>query len=145
MQIRRALNVLVPAVVLSITLPAMASAQSGKWIATVPQLTIRGTADLTIEPRNEKQSRAKISFRNTANDRQIAWDIVAGRCGEEGLPIAPQATFRQVRTGLDGQGEVTANIPLLVPGKSYYVRVFDPGEQPTDRNGFGCANISEKP
>ncbi len=123
----------------------MPSKASGKWIGTIVQLGIKGSADLSIEPRNDKQSKAKISFRSTANDRQLAWDIVQGRCGEEGLPIAPAAAFRQVRTGLDGQGEATSNIPLLVSGKQYYFRVYSPGEQPTDRGGFGCANINEKP
>jgi len=40
---------------------------------------------------------------------------------------------------------VTSNIPKLVSGKRYYVRVFDPQTNATDGNAFGCANISEKP
>lgn len=145
MTIRRVISSLVPAVALAVTVLGVASAQTGKWVATVPQLTIRGAADITVEPRNEKQSKVKVVLRNAPNDRQVAWDIVAGRCGEEGLPIAPQATFRQIRTGLDGQGEATANVPALVPGKQYYIRIFDPGTMPSDRGGFGCANFSEKP
>ena len=145
MHIRRTLNLLVPAALFSFALPGMASAQSGKWTGTVSQLSIRGSADITVEPRNEKQSKVKISFRNTANDRPLAWDIAEGRCGQEGASIASLATFRQVRTGLDGQGEATSNVPLLTPGKMYYVRVFDPGEQPRDSGALGCANLSEKP
>lgn len=142
---RRTLSLFVPAAFLAVTLPSAASAQSGKWTATILQLSIRGAADLTIEPRNEKQSKAKISFRNTANDRQIAWDIAEGRCGQEGNSITSLATFRQVRTGLDGQGTATSNVPLLKPGKEYYVRVFNPESQPRDTDSWGCANLSEKP
>lgn len=108
-------------------------------------MTIRGSADLTIEPRNEKQARAKLVLRNAPNDRQVAWDIVEGRCGSEGQPVAPQPSFRQVRTGLDGQGEATSNVPVLDPTKQYYVRVFDPSTPASDRSAYGCANLSEKP
>lgn len=136
---------IVPVTLLAVALPSAASAQSGKWTATILQLSIRGSADITIEPRNEKESKAKISFRNTANDRQLAWDIAEGRCGQEGNSIATLATFRQVRTGLDGQGQATSNVPLLQSGKAYYVRVFNPDVQPQDSGALGCANLSEKP
>jgi hypothetical protein len=119
--------------------------QSGKWFATVNQLRNGGSADLTIEPRNEKQARAKISFRNSSRETRIAWDIVAGNCGDQGAPIAPQATFTQAITQMDGAGTVTATINKLESGKRYYVRIFDPQVAPTDQNVWGCANISEKP
>ncbi len=121
------------------------STQSGKWFATVNQLRNGGSADVTIEPRNDKQSRAKISFRNGSRDMRIAWDIVAGNCNDQGAPIAPQAAFTQVQTQMDGGGSVTAVIPKLESGKRYYVRVFDPQVVPNDQNVWGCANISEKP
>ena len=121
------------------------STQSGKWFATVNQLRNGGSADVTIEPRNDKQSRAKISFRNGSRDMRIAWDIVAGNCNDQGAPIAPQAAFTQVQTQMDGGGSVTAVIPKLESGKRYYVRVFDPQVVPNDQSVWGCANISEKP
>jgi len=120
-------------------------AQSGKWFATVNQLRNGGSADLVIESRNEKQSRARITFRNGSRDMRIAWDIVAGSCNDQGAPIAPQATFTQAQTQMDGGGTVSATIPKLESGKRYYVRVFDPQTTPTDQNVWGCANISEKP
>ncbi len=127
-------------------MPRSASAQSGKWFATIGQLsTTSGAADLTVEPRNDKQSRARIVFRNTKRDMRIAWDIVAGSCRDEGAPIAPQATFTQVQTQMDGGGTASANMPKLESGKRYYLRVFDPQSVPTDASAFGCANISEKP
>ncbi|PHX64808.1 MAG: hypothetical protein CK550_08060 [Gemmatimonadetes bacterium] len=122
-----------------------ASAQSGKWFATVSQLRNGGSADVTIDPRNDKQSRAKITFRNGSRDMRIAWDIVAGNCNDQGAPIAPQAAFTQAQTQMDGGGSVTAVIPKLESGKRYYVRVFDPQVVPNDQNVWGCANISEKP
>lgn len=127
-------------------LPGIAQAQSGKWVGTIGQLsTIGGAADITVEPRNDKQSRAKITFRNGSRDRRIAWDIVAGNCREEGVPIAAQAAFTQVQTTMVGDGTASANVPKLESGKSYYVRVFDPQSQASDTNAFGCANLSEKP
>ncbi|HYW32938.1 MAG TPA: hypothetical protein VE869_15665 [Gemmatimonas sp.] len=125
----------------------IASAQSGKWVASVQQLkTGPGAADLSIDPRNDKQSRAKISFRNTQRDMRIAWDIAPGRCGDNASGIASQATFTVVITQMDGSGSATANIPKLESGKLYYLRVFDPQSQPTDGVGSaGCANLSEKP
>jgi len=120
-------------------------AQTDKWLATINQLRNGGSADLTIEPRNAKQSRAKIAFRNGSREMRIAWDIVAGNCNDQGAPIAPQATFTQVLTQMDGGGSVTATIPKLESGKRYYVRVFDPQVAPNDENVWGCANISEKP
>ena len=126
--------------------PRPVPAQSGNWVATVTQLSNGGgSADVTISPRNDKQSRAKITFRNTRRDMQLAWDIVAGRCGEDGAPIAAQAAFTQVQTQLDGGGSATSNVPKLESGKLYYVRVFDPQKAPRDAQVFGCANLSEKP
>ena len=119
--------------------------QSGKWVGTIAQLRNGGgAADITVESRNERQSRVKITFRNTRRDMRLAWDIVNGRCGEEGVPIAPQAAFTQVITQMDGGGTVTSNVPKLESGKPYYVRVFDPQTAPTDAAAFGCGNLSEK-
>ena len=126
--------------------PMAAHAQSGKWVATLSQLgSAGGAADVTVEPRNEKQSRAKITFRNTKRDMRLAWDIVVGNCREEGAPIAPPAAFTLVQTQMDGGGTASSNVPKLESGKMYYVRVYDPQSNPTDASAFGCGNLSEKP
>jgi hypothetical protein len=131
--------------VAALLVPAAASAQSGKWVATINQIrTAGGSADLTIEPRNEKQSRVKVSVRNVNRDMRIAWDIVEGQCRDNGAPIAAQAAFTQIQSQMDGGGSATANVPKLETGKNYYVRIFDPQVSPTDNNVWGCANISEK-
>jgi hypothetical protein len=135
------------AIGVALTLPTIASAQSGKWVASVQQLKGGGgSADLAVDPRNDKQSRAKITFRNTRAEQRIAWEIAVGRCGDNAAAIAPQAAFTQVLTQMDGSGTATANVPKLESGKLYYVRVFDSQTQPTDAvGGAGCANLSEKP
>jgi hypothetical protein len=76
---------------------------------------------------------------------RIAWDIVEGQCRDNGAPIAPQAAFTQIQSQMDGGGTASANVPRLVSGKAYYVRVFDPQVSPTDDNVWGCANLAEKP
>ena len=129
----------------AVLLPLSATAQSGKWVATIGQLSKGGAADVAIEPRNDKQSKAKITLRNTKRDMRLAWDIVVGNCRDEGIPIAPQAAFTQVQTQMDGGGTVSSNIPKLESGKAYYVRIFDPQQTATDASAFGCANLSEKP
>jgi hypothetical protein len=64
---------------------APAAAPSGKWTATIAQLNVlRGAADLSVSPKSSKESRAKLSLRLVPINRQVAWDIVAGRCGDEG-------------------------------------------------------------
>jgi hypothetical protein len=126
--------------------PVIAEAQSGKWVGTVNQIrSAGGSADFTIDPRNDKQSRVKVSVRNVNRDMRMAWDIVEGQCRDNGAPIAPQAAFTQIQSQMDGGGTATANVPKLVSGKRYYVRIFDPQVSPTDENVWGCANISEKP
>lgn len=141
----RASRSLLLAIAAAVT-PPLAHAQSGKWIATISQLsTVSGSADLTVEPRNEKQAKAKLAFRNSKRETRLAWDIVEGRCRDEGAPIAAQAAFPQVQTAMDGTGTATANLPKLESGKLYYVRVFDFQRAPTDASAYGCANISEKP
>ncbi len=90
-------------------------------------------------------ARAKLSLRLVPINRQVAWDIVNGRCGDEGRPVAAAAAFRQILSRNDGSGEGIATVPVLEPGKPYYVRVFSPGSVPADRGGFGCANLSEVP
>ncbi len=125
--------------------PRAVPAQSGKWVATIAQLGgAGGAADISVEPRNERQSRVKITFRNTRRDMRLAWDIVVGRCGDEGAPIAAQAAFTQVHTQMDGGGTATSNVPKLESGKLYYVRVYDPQTAPRDAQAFGCGNLSEK-
>ena len=125
--------------------PRPEPAQSGKWVATISQLrNAGGAADITVEPRNERQSRVKIMFRDTRRDMRLAWDIVAGNCGDDGAPIAPLAAFTQVQTQMDGSGTVTSNVPKLESAKRYYVRVFDPQSPATDASAFGCGNLSEK-
>jgi hypothetical protein len=136
---------LVSASILALALPAAAQAQSGKWVGTVSRMSNGGSADVTVDPRNEKQSRAKIMFRNTKRDVSLAWDIVAGRCGEEGVPVAAQAAFTKVQTQMDGGGSASVNIPKLESGKPYYVRVYDPQTSATDASAIGCGNLSEKP
>ena len=141
---RRAPAALVAAALL--LLPAAASAQSGKWVATVgPLRSAGGSADVTIEPRGEKQSRVRVAVRNVSRDMRIAWDIVEGQCRDNGAPIAPQAAFTQIQSQMDGGGTASANVPKLASGKAYYVRVFDPQVSPTDDNVWGCANLAEKP
>jgi hypothetical protein len=125
-------------------IPGMAQAQSGKWVGTMSSIQGGGAADITVEPRNEKQSRVKLVFRNTKRDARLNWDVVAGICSREGQPIAPQASFTLVQTSMDGSGTVSSNVPKLESGKEYYVRVFDPQSQPTDASAMGCANLSEK-
>lgn len=136
---------IVIAVATSVVLPLSLHAQSGKWVATIGQLTNGGAADISVDPRNDKQSKAKIILRNTKRDRRLAWDIVSGRCRDEGVAIAPQAAFTPVQTQMDGGGTASSNVPKLESGKMYYVRVFDPQVNATDASAFGCANLSEKP
>jgi len=125
--------------------PRNVVAQSGAWVATISQLPGGGGADVTVESRNDKQSRVKIVFRNIKRDMAVAWDIAEGNCRDEGKPIAPQAAFGKIQIQMDGAGTGSANIPKLESGKRYYVRVFDPQTAPTDAKAYGCANISEKP
>ncbi len=136
---------IIVAVAVLIVLPLSLHAQSGKWVATIGQLTNSGAADITVEPRNDKQSKARIILRNTKRDMRLAWDIVSGRCRDEGVSIAPQAAFTPVQTQMDGGGTASSNVPKLDSGKMYYVRVFDPQTNVTDASAFGCANLSEKP
>ena len=142
----KAVGFVLATIAVAVASPEIAQAQTGKWLATVTQLSNGGGgAELTVEPRNEKQSRAKITFRNTKRDMRLAWDIVVGNCGDEGLPIAPQAGFTLVQTQMDGSGSATSNVPKLESGKRYYVRVYDPQTAATDSKAFGCANLSERP
>lgn len=127
-------------------LPGAAHAQSGKWTGLLSQLqTVNGAAEVSVENKDEKNSKAKISFRNTKRETRLAWDIVAGRCRDEGVPVAPGAIFRRIQTSMDGSGTTTVNIPKLETGKNYYFRVYDPQSVATDAQAYGCANLSEVP
>ena len=126
--------------------PAALAKPSGKWVATIAQLTeLRGAAELSVSPKGDKESRLKLSLRLVPINRQVSWDVVAGRCGDEGRPLAAAAAFRQILTRNDGSGEGMGTVPSLETGKPYYLRVFAPGVVPSDRGGYGCANLSEVP
>ncbi len=125
---------------------ASAAQGSGKWAGSIISLSsLRGAADIRVEPKGAKDSRAKITIRSAPINRQIAWDIVAGSCGDDGRSVAAGAAFRQLLTRNDGSGDAMATIPKLESGKRYYARVFDPGSTPSDLGGFGCTNLSEQP
>lgn len=127
-------------------LHAQSTTPSGKWTATVGQFMGKaGSGDLVVQPRGDKQSRAKLSMRNTKAESKFVWDIAVGRCGSEGAAIAPLATFAKIITYMDGGGQATADVPKLESGKLYYLRVFDPQTGASDANALGCANISESP
>ena len=139
-------------VVVGTTLGAQDSAKvpsstgSGKWAGSIISLsTLRGAADIRVEPKGEKDSRAKLTVRSAPVNRQLAWDIALGSCGEDGRPVAAGSTFRQLLTRNDGSGDAMATIPKLETGKRYYARVFDPGSTPSDLGGYGCTNLSEQP
>jgi hypothetical protein len=118
---------------------------NGKWSATIGSFNNpeRGAAELRVEPKGPKEARARLAVRNVAINRQLTWDVVAGSCGDEGAPVAARAAFRSMLTRNDGTGDAMATIPVLEPGKRYYVRVFAQGSQITDRTALGCANLSE--
>lgn len=130
-------------------LPMVAQAQSpasGKWAANITQIrTAGGAAELRVEPRSEKESRAKLMIRNSKRETRFWWDMVAGRCNDEGTRIAAQAKFTAIQAGMDGSAEVSVNIPKLESGKLYYVRVFEGGSSTTDSGAWGCANLAELP
>ena len=126
-------------------LPGVAHAQGGKWVGTISNMgTVGGAADITVEPRGDKESRVKISVRNSKKEVRLGWDVVEGLCRQEGRQVAPQAKFLVIQNGMDGSGNGTANIPKLESGKTYYVRVFEAGTMATDADAYGCAAISEK-
>lgn len=128
-------------------LPSIAGAQTpppGKWVANISQIrSVGGSAELRVEPRNEKESRVKLMIRNSKRETRFWWDIVAGRCNDEGVRIAAQAKFTALQLGMDGSGEIAVNVPKLESGKLYYVRVYEGGSQTTDQQAWGCANLAE--
>ncbi len=127
-------------------LPSVMHAQTGKWTAVISQLSsVGGSADLSVEVKDEKQSKVKISIRSAKKETRLAWDIVEGRCRDDGTPIAPGASFRRLQTAMDGTAIATVSVPRLVSGKSYYFRVYDPQTVATDGAAYGCGNISELP
>ncbi len=118
---------------------------SGKWSATLV-FTGRMAGELRVEKaKKDTESQARIELRNGAINRQVAWDIAEGVCGDNAQPIAARAKFRQMLTSNDGSANVRVTIPRLQPGKRYYVRVFDPSESGDDRSGLSCVNLSEEP
>ncbi|MEP6834223.1 MAG: hypothetical protein ABJB74_12555 [Gemmatimonas sp.] len=131
--------------VLPVVAQAQVPAASGKWVANISQLkSVGGSAELRVEPRSEKESRAKLMITNSRKETRFWWDIVAGRCNDEGTRIAPQAKFTMLQGGMDGSAEISANIPKLESGKLYYVRVFEGGSPGTDASAYGCGNLAEK-
>jgi hypothetical protein len=130
---------------LSVASPAGAQEASGKWSATLV-FSGRMAGDLRVEKaKKDDESQARLEIRNAAINRQIAWDIAEGVCGDNSQSIAPRAKFRQMLTSNDGSANVRSTIPRLQPGKRYYVRVFDPGNAGDDRSGMSCVNLSEVP
>lgn len=125
---------------------AQAPAPSHKWSANLIFRGIRGGGEVRVEAgKKETESRVRLTMRNAPINRQVAWDVVAGSCGDEGRPVAAAAAFRQILTGNDGGGMASATVPRLTPGQRYYVRLFDPATPPIDNAVFVCANLSEEP
>lgn len=113
------------------------SAQSGNWVATIR--SAYGSADVTVAPRNDKQSLVKITVRDIARGgTQLSWGITAGRCLDaQREHLAPPAAFPLVRTQMDGSGTATAWVPKLESGKLYSVGVYF-------GQGGSCTTLREK-
>jgi hypothetical protein len=125
---------------------AQGATPSHKWSAMLLFRGQRGGGEARVEPgKRDTESRVRLTMRNLPINVQVAWDVVAGSCGDEGRPVAAAAAFRQVLSGNDGGGMVSATIPRLTPGQRYYVRVYDPSTPPLDAQVFVCANLSEEP
>jgi hypothetical protein len=138
-------HALVAAIAFLAASPAASAQTSGKWSATLV-FSGRMAGDLRVEKgKKDDESQARLDIRNGSINRQIAWDIAEGVCGDNAQSIAPRAKFRQMLTSNDGSASVRVTIPRLQPGKRYYVRVFDPGFQGEDRGGMSCVNLSEEP
>lgn len=126
--------------------PSLLHAQSGKFVGTATNLkTIGGAADIKVENKGDKQSKVKISLRNSKAELRVGWDVAEGRCGDEGRQVAPQAAFPVVQNMMDGSGESSASVKKLETGKLYYVRIFDSTKMGTDASAYGCANLAEQP
>lgn len=124
---------------------AVVLAGSGKWAGSIGQMSgIRGSADFRAEPKGKKDTRITLTVRNTPINRQIAWEVVSGSCGDDGRPVAAGAAFRQLLTRNDGGGDAMATVPKLESGKRYYARVFNPTDAASD-TGYGCTNLTEQP
>ena len=120
------------------------SEQSGNWVATIT--SSGGSADVTVAPRNDKESLVKISVRDIAlGGSMLSWNVFVGRCSDRRRePIIPGATLTPVRTQMDGSGTAAVWVPKLESGKRYSVGVRF-AESATTGGTASCANLKEKP
>ena len=109
--------------ILTAVMSPRASAQSGNWVAAIR--SAYGSADVTVAPRNDKQSLVKINVQDIPRGGTVlSWVIFTGRCLDARRElIAPPAAFPPVRTQMVGSGTAKAWVPKLESGKLYSVGV----------------------
>lgn len=79
-----------------------------------------------------------------ADNRNVSWGLVVGRCGTAVPPVLPVTTFRPVELSSNGRGEVTATIPFEFPtAGEYHVDVYA-GRSAGIQLVIACANLKLK-
>ena len=102
-----------------------------------------GRVELTVSPSSPTLTHVtmKVSVPNEPGLDLAGWGLSEGRCGSGNPPVLAPGMFPPVQLRANGQGNVDAKIPFIIPENgSYHVNVFRrSGTQLTDV--ITCADL----
>ena len=86
-----------------------------------------GRVEVTVSPNSPMLSHVmlKVSVPNEPGLDVAGWGLSEGRCGSGNPPVLSRGAFPAIQISTNGQGNVDANIPFIIPDNgAYHVDVF---------------------
>ena len=100
---------------------------------------IRGSA---YALQNDKSTVVTVTINRGVAGAAYGWEVLEGKCGYDGRPVAPPTAFPPVYVEDSGYGAAIATLKTkLVPGKEYFINLYTAAEQ---RTGIvACGKLAE--
>ena len=100
---------------------------------------IRGSA---YALQNDKSTVVTVTINRGVAGAAYGWEVLEGKCGYDGRPVAPPTAFPPLYVEDSGYGAAIATLKTkLVPGKEYFINLYTAPEQ---RTGIvACGTLAE--
>lgn len=102
---------------------------------------IVGTVELLGWQRGSDAYTVEFEFTSERGAEELLWSVVAGRCGNGSLPLAPPKSLSPIEVPTSGSVRATRDLQAgLTEGLDYHVNLYANGN--VELTGvIGCANL----
>ncbi len=136
---------------MSLSAPARVVARFSGRFSPVSNLTsgtmstgstrIAGTVRLLSPSSTSDRYLVELEFTSERGAEELLWSVVAGRCGNGSLPLAPPKSLAPIEVPTSGSVRVTRDLQAgLTAGLEYHLNLYANGS--VELSGvIGCANL----